>query len=317
MKEYTSCYVLYDTAETWTATYEEWKAAVICLYPGAEESTCYTVNDLHQLVQDTFEDGIYTIGALSTYYQDFQRIAWWLLQNRKLYCNEERRLFQQGIPTSLWTKIACRLKIAKLNHHPLEPYDVKDVLEAGKWALKGTDTSITTFQERVDKWHRCNPNNIATATLTGNANPDAEQALQQQLIQEILPTAQLTVQPTTVHATLTWQEMINNLKQQLQALKNQTFDRVEIWQPKQVPKGYKPMANAAAPATAPPPATTSTTPSAPVPVPAPNTATPTASTDQPAPAQPPLHPYSGIPNCYAPSAQKNFAAPNKRQKGPY
>ncbi|KAG6881275.1 hypothetical protein C0992_001463 [Termitomyces sp. T32_za158] len=88
MKEYASRYVSYDTAETWTgitefntqipgdqegaapraATYEEWKAAVIRLYPGAEESTRYTVNDLHQLAQDTFEDGIYTIGALSTYY---------------------------------------------------------------------------------------------------------------------------------------------------------------------------------------------------------------------------------------------------------
>ncbi|KAG6882015.1 hypothetical protein C0992_012949, partial [Termitomyces sp. T32_za158] len=119
MKEYASRYVSYDTAETWTgitefntqipgdqegaapqaATYKEWKAAVIRLYPGAEESTRYTVNDLHQLAQDTFEDGIYTIGTLSTYYRDFQRIAWWLLQNGKLYRNGERRLLQQGILT--------------------------------------------------------------------------------------------------------------------------------------------------------------------------------------------------------------------------
>ncbi|KAG6873459.1 hypothetical protein C0992_008737, partial [Termitomyces sp. T32_za158] len=132
-----------EGAAPWAATYEEWKAAVIRLYPGAEESTCYTVNDLHQLAQDTFEDGIYTIGALSTYYRDFQRIARWLLQNGKLYRNEERRLFQQGIPTSLWTKIAHQLKVARPDQHLLEPYDVEDVLEAGKWALKGTNTSIT------------------------------------------------------------------------------------------------------------------------------------------------------------------------------
>ncbi|KAG6876199.1 hypothetical protein C0992_000510, partial [Termitomyces sp. T32_za158] len=175
----------------------------------------------------------------------------------------------------------------------------------------------TKAHQQVNKWHCCNPNNIATTTLMGNANPDAEQALQQQLIQEILPTAQLTVQPTTIHATLMWQEMINNLEQWLQALKNQTFDRVEICQPKQAPKGYKPMANAAAPATAPALATTSTALSAPVQVPAPDTAAPTASTNQPATTQPPLHPYSGIPNRYAPPAQKNFAAPNKRQEGPY
>ncbi|KAG6893300.1 hypothetical protein C0992_010558, partial [Termitomyces sp. T32_za158] len=151
----------------------------------------------------------------------------------------------------------------------------------------------------------------------GNANPDAEQALQQQLIQEILPTSQSTVQPTTIHAPLTRQEMINNLEQRLQALKNQTFDGVEIHQPKQAPKGYKPMAPAATPAIAPPPATTSTAPTAPVSVPAPDTAASAAPTDQSAPAQPPLHPYSGIPNCYAPPTQKNFAAPDKRQEGPY
>ncbi|KAG6883730.1 hypothetical protein C0992_007985 [Termitomyces sp. T32_za158] len=133
MKEYASRYVLYDTTETWTGI-TEFNTQI----PGDQE-----VNDLHQLAQDTFEDGIYTIGALSTYYRDFQRIAWWLLQNGKLYHNEECRLFQQGIPTSLWTKIARRLEIAKPDHHPLEPYDVEDVLEAGKWALKGTDTSIT------------------------------------------------------------------------------------------------------------------------------------------------------------------------------
>ncbi|KAG6870880.1 hypothetical protein C0992_012207, partial [Termitomyces sp. T32_za158] len=132
-----------EGAAPWAATYKEWKAAVICLYPGAKKLTRYTVNDLHQLAQDTFEDGIDTIGTLSTYYRDFQRVARWLLQNGKLYRNKKHRLFQQGIPTSLWTKIARRLEIAKPDHHLLEPYNVEDVLEAGKWALKGTDTSIT------------------------------------------------------------------------------------------------------------------------------------------------------------------------------
>ncbi|KAG6886554.1 hypothetical protein C0992_003408, partial [Termitomyces sp. T32_za158] len=41
------------------------------------------------------------------------------------------------------TKLARQLKITKPNHHPLEPYNVEDVLEAEKWALKGTNTSIT------------------------------------------------------------------------------------------------------------------------------------------------------------------------------
>ncbi|KAG6875312.1 hypothetical protein C0992_004348 [Termitomyces sp. T32_za158] len=70
-------------------------------------------------------------------------------------------------------------------------------------------------------------------------------------------------------------------------------------------------------ATIPASATMSTGPSASVTVPAPNTSAPAAPTDQPAPTQPPLYPYSGIPNQYAPPAQKNFAAPDKRPEGPY
>ncbi|KAG6880630.1 hypothetical protein C0993_005393, partial [Termitomyces sp. T159_Od127] len=61
MKEYAARYVTYNTAETWTSlpefaattipigdqvaaaiSYKNWKEAVICLYPGAEESTRYT-----------------------------------------------------------------------------------------------------------------------------------------------------------------------------------------------------------------------------------------------------------------------------------
>ncbi|KAG6881262.1 hypothetical protein C0993_002170 [Termitomyces sp. T159_Od127] len=69
MKEYMARYVMYNTAETWTSlpkfattttpvgnqaataiSYKNWKKAVIRLYRGAKESTCYMVNKLHQLV---------------------------------------------------------------------------------------------------------------------------------------------------------------------------------------------------------------------------------------------------------------------------
>ncbi|KAG6882134.1 hypothetical protein C0993_011805, partial [Termitomyces sp. T159_Od127] len=305
-------YVTYNTAKTWTSlpkfaattipigdqvaaaiSYKNWKEAAICLYPGMEESTCYTVNELHQLVQDNFDLSAYTLGTFLMYYQEFQKISWWLLQHGKIHANEERRLFQQGIPTSLWAKIARRLEILKPTHHPEDPYDVKDVYEAGNWHLKGTDTSVgiprakgilpvltqpqvanntvltdsyikkedmeaaisaavalamtqietmintqfstprtfnaanslchfcgelghtmsrgrcntleqyirlgrvrrgtdskvvlstganipnypelKSYQERVDEWHRCNPGNIAAGTLSGNANPNADQ----------------------------------------------------------------------------------------------------------------------------------------------
>ncbi|KAG6893311.1 hypothetical protein C0993_001451 [Termitomyces sp. T159_Od127] len=108
MKEYTARYITYNTAETWTdllefagtttpignqaptaISYENWKEAVICLYLGAKESTCYTVNKLHQLVQDNFDLSAYTLGTFWTYYHKFQKISQWLLQHGKIHTNKE------------------------------------------------------------------------------------------------------------------------------------------------------------------------------------------------------------------------------------
>ena len=68
-------------------------------------------------------------------------MACWLLANGKLYRNEERCLFQQGIPTLLWAKLVYCLEITMPDHHPEDPYKVDNVFEAAKWILKGTDMS--------------------------------------------------------------------------------------------------------------------------------------------------------------------------------
>ena len=81
-KEYATRYLSYDTAETWLGlpefndhTYAEWKAAVLRLYPRAEESARYTLQDLERLVNQTFSTGITTLGHFSDYYRDFQCLA--------------------------------------------------------------------------------------------------------------------------------------------------------------------------------------------------------------------------------------------------
>ncbi|KAG5715696.1 hypothetical protein E4T56_gene531 [Termitomyces sp. T112] len=69
-KEYALQYISYDTAETWLGlpefgnnisnnapqpyTYQEWKLAVLRLYPGADASACYNLGDLEWLVNQTF-----------------------------------------------------------------------------------------------------------------------------------------------------------------------------------------------------------------------------------------------------------------------
>ncbi|KNZ72423.1 hypothetical protein J132_03389 [Termitomyces sp. J132] len=160
-KEYAAQYVSYNMMETWLGlpefgnnitignnapqphTYQEWKAAVLRLYPGTDASTHYNLGDLEQLVNQTFNSGLATLGRFSDYYQDFQHIARWLLTNSKLYCNEEHYLFQQGIPMSLWSQIVCHLKITLPDHYPEHSYDVDQVFKGTKWVLKGTDMATT------------------------------------------------------------------------------------------------------------------------------------------------------------------------------
>ncbi|KAG5724825.1 hypothetical protein E4T56_gene12636 [Termitomyces sp. T112] len=158
-KEYALQYISYNTAETWLGlpefgdnignntpqpyTYQEWKSAVLRLYPGTDASACYNLGNLEWLVNQTFNSDLATLGRFSDYYRDFQRIARWSLTNGKLYHHEEHHLFQQGIPMSLWSKIVCCLEITLPDHHSEDPYDVDQVFKGTKWILKGTDTSTT------------------------------------------------------------------------------------------------------------------------------------------------------------------------------
>ncbi|KAG6866037.1 hypothetical protein C0993_007675, partial [Termitomyces sp. T159_Od127] len=96
---------------------------------------------------------------------------------------------------------------------------------------------LNLYQERVDKWHRCNPSNVTTSTLSGNANPDANQHIQQQLIYEVLH-----LDSVGKKEGLSKESHITALEKELNAFKNQVFDRVEIPRPKQLLKGYKLMA---------------------------------------------------------------------------
>ncbi|KAG5348924.1 hypothetical protein C0989_007128, partial [Termitomyces sp. Mn162] len=71
-KEHAAQYVSDDTAETWLGLpkfgdnvtisnnaprpymYQEWKVAVLRLYPGTDASACYNLGNLKQLVNQTF-----------------------------------------------------------------------------------------------------------------------------------------------------------------------------------------------------------------------------------------------------------------------
>ncbi|KAG6863116.1 hypothetical protein C0993_012810 [Termitomyces sp. T159_Od127] len=181
--------------------------------------------------------------------------------------------------------------------------DGKVVLSTG--ASISNYLELKSYQERVNKWHRRNFGNIATGTLSGNANPDTDQHVQQQLIHEVLH-----LDSVGEKRGLSKESHIAALEMELNVLKNQVFDGVEVSRPKQPLKGYKPMAtianDPALPAPEAPSAPSSTVPAGNMPT--------IANAPDPLP---PLYSYSGLNNCYQPSAQQNFSAPNKRADGAY
>ncbi|KAG6875628.1 hypothetical protein C0993_008239 [Termitomyces sp. T159_Od127] len=164
---------------------------------------------------------------------------------------------------------------------------------------------LKSYQERVNKWHRHNPSNVATSTLSSNANPNTDQHVQQQLIHKVLH-----LDSVGEKGGLSKESHIAALEIESNALKNQVFDRVEIPRPKQPLKGYKLMATVANnPALPAPEASSASSSTAPV-----SNAPPIANVPDPLP---PLHLYSGLNNRYQPPAQRNFGTLNKRADGTY
>ncbi|KAG5334231.1 hypothetical protein C0989_003850 [Termitomyces sp. Mn162] len=161
------------------------------------------------------------------------------------------------------------------------------------------------YMEPIEEWHRLNPGQIVTSRLSSNANPDPDQvAMQQSLIHEVMQ------QDIAMGQALSKEEQIEALKCKLFALSVQVPHMT-----------YQPANNTykTTPSTSNTLATSSLSNSTPAPAARPadkGKAPEFTVTNKHLPvakepiAQPPIYPFSGIPGCYAPSANRNFAAPN-------
>ncbi|KAG6884847.1 hypothetical protein C0995_009849, partial [Termitomyces sp. Mi166 len=83
--------------------------------------------------------------SFSQYHCEFQKIVKWLVDNGKMERSSEKEKFQHGIPLTLWVRIARRLEILYLLHHPDNPYEVEEMFNAGDWYLKGNTTAMASI----------------------------------------------------------------------------------------------------------------------------------------------------------------------------
>ena len=148
-KRWSIRYVPIEVADFWEDlaefdddhTFDEYKTAIMALYPGAERDHQYDITNLEELTTRRGATAITTTGELTSYHREFLAISKHLLQRELLSPLDEKRLFVKGIRDPLWSQVVQRLQLKFPDHFPRNPYPVNDVLEAAKFILHGTSTT--------------------------------------------------------------------------------------------------------------------------------------------------------------------------------
>jgi hypothetical protein len=138
-----------------TSTYEQFKAAVLKLYPGTDANRKYTLADLDALVGEYTRLGIFSRGDYSEFYRQFLVITQFLISRQRLSIAEQSRSFRRAIaPAHLWARVHQRLQIKKPDVHPDDPYELTDLHEAVQFVLSDTSSGHVAT----------NPSNSPTAS---------------------------------------------------------------------------------------------------------------------------------------------------------
>ncbi|GBE82593.1 hypothetical protein SCP_0409770 [Sparassis crispa] len=146
-------YISLDEADlcmgvTQQETYEQFKTAVIALYPGAEDDRRFTQSNLTQIVRAAQTRGVSSRMEEGQYYQDFTCITLFLLSRGRLSAYERDRLYLEGFEASPLHAIKNRL------------------------AIKVPDQNLDDLMaERIDAWHDMYPGNLFGDGLGPSAAP--------------------------------------------------------------------------------------------------------------------------------------------------
>lgn len=125
-------------------TYDEFKAAVVALYPGANEDRKYAMPDLDILVGQTARNGIHSLNDLAQYYQRYFTISIFLVNKGHCSTIEQGRMYLHGFQPLLKNQILQRLQLKLPDHHPSDPYTLNQIQEAASFILSGTyDAPVT------------------------------------------------------------------------------------------------------------------------------------------------------------------------------
>ena len=150
-KQYATRYVDIDTEDGWkqldlysTGSYNDFKNAVLKLYPGADGERKWTMSDLDSLTGEWSRVGFRNKEEFGDYHRKFLNIVGFLKSKNRMSDNEIKRAFVRGFPMTFWNKVLSRLQIKKPDVHPDDPWDVDDVYAASEFVLHGTSSTFSS-----------------------------------------------------------------------------------------------------------------------------------------------------------------------------
>ncbi|CAA7265365.1 unnamed protein product [Cyclocybe aegerita] len=150
-KKHATRYVDIDVADLWEcitefssadATYNEFKTAVIKLYPEANEDFKFSLSDMDHVVDSRLRLGIHSLNDLADYHREFAAVTIFLVTKGRLATMEQERAFARGFQPNFWLLVARRLQIKDPDHSPDMTYTIENVMDAARFVLRGFSSTI-------------------------------------------------------------------------------------------------------------------------------------------------------------------------------
>ncbi|CAA7271002.1 unnamed protein product [Cyclocybe aegerita] len=150
-KKHAIRYVDIDVADLWEcitefssadATYDEFKTAVIKLYPEADENFKFTLSDMDHVVDSRLRLGIHSLNDLADYHREFRAVTSFLVTKDRLATMEQEHAFARGFQPNFWSLVARHLQIKDPDHFPDTPYTIENVMDAARFILRGFSATI-------------------------------------------------------------------------------------------------------------------------------------------------------------------------------
>lgn len=145
-----------DTAELWQTLdaysnhdipFNEFRAAVCRLYPGADNDRKWTMAKLEKLVADRKTLGILTQGDLCEYHRAFKATSTYLVSKKRLSEAEQLQAFTRGFRPPLWDRIIQRLQVKYPDHDPEDFYPINHILKSATFSNQQTSRCMAHRQK--------------------------------------------------------------------------------------------------------------------------------------------------------------------------